>query len=889
MKKAIKIIAITLVVLLLALLAIPFIFKDKILAKVKSEINNNINAKVDFKNFDITIFSSFPNLTLKLEQLSVVGMNEFAGDTLAGIGSTEVTVDVMSVIKGSQIEIIAIGLKDARMQFLVLKDGKANWDIAKASTDTAAATGEPSQFKVGLKRYSITNGWMLYDDQSLGFNMLIAAFDLGGNGDFTQDLFTLKTQLDAQALSMSYENVKYISSAKTKMIAELEMDMVQSKYTFKQNEFLLNELAFGLDGFVLMPADDITMDLKFDVKQNDFKTFMSMIPGVYREGFNNVKSSGKLAFNGFVKGVYSEKTMPGFGVTLNVENGMFQYPDLPTAINNVQIDLNINNPDGVPDNTVINLKRLHAEMGAEPFDARVLVRTPVSDADIDATVKGRIDLANISKIVPLEAGTTMKGILNANVTAKGRLSTIEKREFEKFNASGSLLLSDFNYVSNEFKQGINILIGELIFNPKNITLNQLDMKTGKTDIKASGWLDNLLTYMFKENELLKGTLSIKSNVIDFNELMGTSTSNTSAADTTPMEVVEVPANMDFLITAEVGTVYYDDLTMENFKGNLAIRDQSLGINGLTFQMLDGNISMNGLYDSKNLKSPNFYFDLDVKQLDIKQSYDKFVAVQKMAPIAEHCKGKYSAVFDVKGNMDSKMEPDLNSFTGGGKLTTNDVVVENFKPMVKLSEVLKMDQFKKMDLKNLNLSFKFENGRINIDPFSMNVEGIKTTIQGSNGFDMTIDYNIDMLIPTEKMGSSATSTIAGFLAKANASAGTNLSMGKEVDINAKIKGTVTDPKIETGIKDIARGAVLNIKEQVKEQFDAKKKELEDKARSEADRLKKEAEAKGKAESERLKKEAEAKAKAEADKAKKEAEEKIKKEAEDKLKNLFGKPK
>lgn len=888
MKKTIKIILIVIAVVVVILIAVPFLFKDKILTKVKAEINNSINAKVDFKDYGLSIFQNFPNLTLSLGNLSVVGINEFEGDTLAGIGSLGFTLDIMSVISGSQIKIIDVDLKNANLQFLVLKDGKANWDIAKASADSTATTSEPSQFKIGLKRYAVTDSRIFYSDQSVGMDMLMENVNINGKGDFTQDIFNLETKLLADALTVNYAGVEYISKAKTDINAELIMDMVNSKYTFKENEIKLNELALGLDGFIAMPTDDINMDLKFNVKQNEFKAFMSMIPGLYREGFDKVQSAGKLSFNGFVKGTYNETTMPGFELTLNIANGMLKYPDLPTAINNVQVDLYVSNPDGVPDNTVINLKKLHAEMGAEPFDARLYVKTPVSDADIDASIKGRVDLANISKIVPLEQGTTMKGVLNANITARGKISSIENREYENFNASGSVLVNDLNYVSNDFKQGVFIQIGELIFNPKNITLNQLDLKSGKTDIKASGWLDNLLTYMFKENELLKGTLNIKSNVIDLNEFMGPE-ETTAASDSVPTEIFEVPANMDFLITADVGKVFYEDLILEAVNGNIAIRDQSMGINDLKFNMLEGSIAMDGLYETKNPKSPNFFMDLNLSQLDINQTYDKFIAVQKMAPIAKQCKGKYSASFDVKGNLDQKMEPVITTFTGGGKLSTSNVTVTNFNPLVKLAETIKMEQFKKMDLKNLNLSFSFSDGRVNIDPFDINVQGINTTIQGSNGFDQSIDYSMDLKIPTQMMGSSASGVVSGLFAKANSAAGTNLSMGKEVKLTAKLKGTIMDPKIETSLKDIAGGAVADVKEQLKNELDAKKKELEDKARSEADRMKQEAEDKARSEADRMKKEAEAKAKAESDRLKKEAENKLKKEAEDKLKNIFGKPK
>jgi hypothetical protein len=117
------------------------------------------------------------------------------------------------------------------------------------------------------------------------------------------------------------------------------------------------------------------MDLKFNAKQNEFKNFISLIPGVYSESFKDVQTSGLLAFNGFVKGVYNDTKMPGFGLTLKINNGKFKYPSLPVGVNDVQVDLSIINPDGVPDHTLINLQRLHAILGGDSFDAKMIVKT----------------------------------------------------------------------------------------------------------------------------------------------------------------------------------------------------------------------------------------------------------------------------------------------------------------------------------------------------------------------------------------------------------------------------------------------------------------------------------------------------------------------------------
>jgi hypothetical protein len=887
-KKILYVLLGLILLIIIAAVTVPILFKDKIVAKVKQEINNNINAKVDFTSFDISLIRHFPSLSFSLNDLSVVGIKEFEGDTLTYIKSLDIGVNFWSVISGSHISIRSILLDRPYINILVLENGKANYDIAKR-TEPSAGAAESSSFEMKLQHYEISNGEITYNDHSLGFSMLMNNLNHTGSGDFTQDLFTLSTQTNVDATDMVYGGVKYLSNAKTDIKADLEMDMKNSKYTFKQNEIKVNELVLGVDGWLAMPdTSNINMDLKWDAKKNEFRNFISMIPGVYSAQFKDLKSSGTLALNGFVKGTYNYKTMPGFGLTVLVQNGMFKYPDLPTAVNNVNVDLKIGNPDGVPDHTVINLSKLHAEMGADPFDARLIVKTPVSDADIDMMAKGKIDLGNINKMVPLEQGTTLSGVLTADMTAKGRMSAVEQKRYEDFNAAGSMKLTSMNYVSKDYKDGIKINTCELTFNPKNIGLNNLDMKAGATDLRASGTLDNLLGFYFKK-EMLKGFLNLNSNQIDLNPFMSsTATTSSSAPDTAKLTVMEIPDNIDFVMTAAIGKILYDNVTLQNVKGNITVKEKTLGMNDVKFEMLDGSVTMNGLYNTKDIKKPAFNYSLSLQNMDIKKTFTTFNSVQKMAPIAGKCSGKYSTDFSVTGILDQHMQPVMNSLSGGGKLKTMGVTVSNFEPLNKVADALKMEQFKKASLSDANLSFRFTNGRVYIDPFDQTVAGIKTKIEGSNGFDQTIDYKMGMQLPTKMLPGAATGVISGLIAQAN-SKGANMSMGETVNVNVKIGGTVANPKIETGLKEAAKGAVDDLKAKAQEEFDNKKKELENQAKAKADSVQKAAEAKIKSEADRAKKEAEAKAKAEADRLKKEAEAKAKKEANDKLKDMFKNPK
>ena len=237
---------------------------------------------------------------------------------------------------------------------------------------------------------------------------------------------------------------------------------------------------------------------------------------------------------------------------------------------------------------------------------------------------------------------------------------------------------------------------------------------------------------------------------------------------------------------------------------------------------------------------------------------------------------------MKSGMDDKMNMVMSTLNGGGKLTTSAIVVSGSNTFEKVGDVLKMDQLKKLTLPVVNLSFMFSNGRLYVQPFDIALAGIKTTVSGSNGFDQSLDYTMNMNIPRASFGSAANGVLNNFISQAN-SKGVNISAGDNIPVAVKIGGTCTNPKISTDLSSAGSKAVDNLKAAAAAEFEKKKAEAEARAREEVDKLKSDAEkkineekAKAQAETDRLKKEAEAKVKAAQDSAKKAAEKKAKDE-------------
>ncbi len=870
------------VLLLSALIVIPLLYKDRIAGMIKEEANKNLNAKLEFGDVSLSLIRSFPNLNLGVSALSITGKGDFDADTLIHANELSITLDLMSVIRGTTIEVRGISLDKALLNFIVLKDGRANWDITLP--DSTPSTGDPaaSPFKAALNSFRISDSRISYHDHEMGMKLQLAGLNTEGNGDFTEKIFTLSTSSQIAESNLWYGGVHYLNRVKTILRADLNMDMERMRFTFLDNELQLNTLQLGMNGWVEMPEDAIKMDLAFALKKADFSALMSLVPGLYTEQFADAKASGKIALDISLKGVYDSLSMPGFKLGLMVERGQFRYPSLPTGINNVNINLLVENPDGVPDHTRIDLKKFHVELGAEPFDARLLVRTPVSDAALDGEIRGAVNLDNIRSLVPLEQGTSISGRINSNLQFKGKVSALNNKQYDSFAASGALELNQIKYKTAADPIPTEIAVCKMSFNPQRVSLDAFSFRKGVNNLTATGHLDNLIQHLINDTTL-SGQLSITSPQIDLDALGMTSTdSSTSETDTSAMSLIEVPDWIDFTINARIGLLKMGDIKASALQGSLEVADQTIRLRDMDCDLIGGHVRINGSYATKTPRKANVDFSLDVRDADITETVNTFPTAGKMAAIMKQASGRYSATMTYMSDLDEHMSPDLNSMSGYGKLSTKGVTIRNFKPLVKVAEATKLEQFKALPVSDVNISFSFKDGKISTEPFKVSLGGIPCTVFGSSSFDQRIDYTVLMELPSSGLPGGTNQAITSLLSKANAS-GANLSLGKSIPLQVGIGGTVSDPVIKTDLKNLASAATSKLKDDAKALIEQQKKALEEQAKAEADKLKKEAEDRAKREADKLKKDAEEKARQEKERLKKEAE----KQAKDALNGLFKK--
>lgn len=827
-RRILKWTGITFLLLIIALILIPIFFKDQLKELALREVNKMLLADVAIKDFDLTFISTFPRMTASFDEVSVTGRNEFKGVKLADIKQVNAHVDFWSVVGGDKIEIKAVSLEEPKFDVRVLNNGKANYDIVKPdSLKTPEEKEEPSSFELKLQEYAINNAQIRYDDQSSDMLAVLKNMTHTGTGDLTADVIDFETNTSMDEMTFEMEGVPYLNKVKTNLVANLLMEFKDksSKFTLKENTLELNALKLSIDGFYEMLEKNANMDLKLDASKATFKDFLSLVPAFYQSGYESMVTKGNLALHAKVKGTMDDKNLPGWDAGVNVDNASIKYPALAESIKNIVVKAGSKFPGGSNlDKMTIDVPQFHADFAGNQLDANLKMRNVQTDPMIDSKVLAKVNLATLGKVIPLSKGESYTGKLDADVKLKGQMSTIDKGNYEAFDAAGTLKLMDMVYKSADLPDPVDIKSMLFRFSPSNLTLEELNAKMGRSDFRMNGKVDNYIAYLLR-GELLKGVFNLNSNNIDLDQLAGTnSTSVTPPAGSDPApatasdaEALLIPENVDFTLNTNINNLRYNNIDIKNVNGGVGIKEEIASLNNLTMSTMGGTVGLKGKYDSRDHRKPKIDFGYDLKELDISQLVKNFVTIEKLAPIAKFAQGKISSKFSMNSFLQPSFEPIYSTLTGAGDLFTNSVTISGFEPLKRLSNELKIEKLATQTLKNVSTKFKFADGKVSLTPFTVKLGNIATDVSGTSSLEQDIDYKLAMNIPKEEIPASMLKLVENGLQKVNGI--TPKIQVKElpafIPVNVKIFGKMKDPKVTTDLKEQILKLTGNLKETVKD--------------------------------------------------------------------------
>ena len=834
-------------VVLGAMIIIPSVYKDEIIDAALKVAGENLDAHIEVEpeNIDFSLFSSFPHFTLS----AIDGVGDFEGVRLVEAREIYAVVDVMSVFSGTP-RIVSVGLDTPKINVIVNKKGKANYDIAKTPSveapveedDSTATSGE---LNIDLSKYAISDGYVSYVDSTSMMALKVAGLNHSGSGAMRSERFMLATRTSIDTLSFEMEGTRYVKDAHIKGSITLDMDMGAMVFTIdtggEDYNLHVNDIPLLCEGSIAMKDNGMMdVDVHIGSGKTSFASLLAMVPPTYASYLDGVKTSGTFEMDGTIKGLYNSNSFPAIDIRLSANDGEIKYPSLPKSISDIFIDIAVKSPQSSSlDAMVVDMSRCDMSVAGAPIKASAYLATLMSDPYVKASLDAALDIATLKDVLPISKEDALQGRVNANVKIEGNISSLEKGRYDLFHADGSINIDGLLLSVKEMGAAVEIPKAQLVFAPAALELRSFDVKMGESDLSMVGDLRNYLGYILKD-QTMKGSLKITSSYIDVASLMPKSEEVVDPADidnagkeqVEQVESISVPARIDFDTRVDIKEVVYDDIKLNNISGNLGIKDERAYLKGIRTDVAKGSASLQGTYDTSGDGDAQIDMVFDIKNVDIPSMVAMFESIKTLAPIAEDLTGSVSGHIELETPINGNMEPVYTAMNSRGTLSTSELRLMENKMLKFVGKALGVKALEKdSKIKDLNMSYTITDGRLTIAPTTFDVAGIKAELSGDMTMgDFQMNMVTDMVIPRDMLSDEVNKTIDNAV-NALSSVGVKTSMEENIKIAGVVTGPATSPKysvaygeerhtsitdyVASEVKKATSKAVEKTKESVKE--------------------------------------------------------------------------
>ena len=234
---------------------------------------------------------------------------------------------------------------------------------------------------------------------------------------------------------------------------------------------------------------------------------------------DSLELAGDLKAKLQTKGKYApaKKLFPATVADLQLTNGHVQTKYYPHPMEDIQVSARITNTSGKMKDLGVALTPVSFKFEGQPFTLRADLQN-FDDLKYKVLSKGLLDIGKIYQVFAVK-GYQVKGLVEADLSLKGRQSDAVAGRYDQLFNSGTLRVKDLQVSSELFPQPFFIKTGLFRFEQDKMWFDEFKASYGKTDVTLNGWLTNVIGYMTEKNSPLHGNFELKSDYLLADEFM----------------------------------------------------------------------------------------------------------------------------------------------------------------------------------------------------------------------------------------------------------------------------------------------------------------------------------------------------------------------------------
>lgn len=719
-----------LTLLIIAAIALVFIYEKDVKAIIIKELNKNLKAEVVINpsNIDITIIKSFPDCSLQFKDvLMFEASNTKTRDTLLFAKQLNLFFSV-SDLWNKKYDIKKITLNSFYTNLKTFKNGKPNYVFW--NQEPSANSSKNDSLSFNLQDIKLINGNVLYTDYKTKFksNITISALSFSGNFKDKDYTLTSKGQLVINKISSYKKNIFQNKNCNI----NVALKVTNTNYKINSASITLNKMQFNVAGDFKYEDSLQNLDLNYIAKNLDIESVLSLLPEAYKQKTNDYESTGNFYASGNIKYKNFEfSTNSAFGIV----DAKITYKAKSITVKAVNLEGVLNYS---PLNSELELKNISATLNNDILNGNLNINN-FNQPFIKANLIANVDLANVYAFWPMDTLTKLNGKLNLYASIKGQLNDLKTKTFSN-NVQLNLNASIKN-LQAQFKGDNKIFAIEscsLMAVDREIIVQDLKLTRGSSDVLLNGKMPAMFNYLLDATQ----PLTINGSLVSTNFNLDDFLASTNSAQTTTTTLI--PAGINFKLDANISNFKFNKFEAQKIAGTIEIKNQKAIISDMHFNTMEGEANVDAFADNSNNKL-EVVLQANLKNINVNQLFTSVNNFGQTTLQDKNIKGFLTSTIDFSCNWNTKLEPDYKSLQATSDMTIERGELVDFKPLFSLSKFVNLQDLRRIKFSTLKSTIEIKNSVIIMPKTELNNSALNISFWGTHSFNDEIDYHIQLLI------------------------------------------------------------------------------------------------------------------------------------------------
>ncbi|MFC1489993.1 AsmA-like C-terminal region-containing protein [Candidatus Latescibacterota bacterium] len=719
---------------LIIILAAVFFPAEKIKSLIEAKASEAIEKPVSIDDIGIS-FAGIPALKISDIAIGTPGGYE---DLYVTVKSLRVKVNIMKLLK-KEVEIVSVEMDNPKINMNIsdAQNIPASEDNSENSKAVAPMELPMLPVPVTLQTLIIRNGRIEIVNKSDGTVLTIDEISQKLSLDISKDLKSVISTgvLTADDISISLsEPLPTINDLNLRLEYEFSGDLTTGNISISKGNITVNKLPFDFSAVL----NNWTQG-NFEFKSGNLRAIdlIALVPSSILPEIEKISTGGDIqcVINGSVD---MSQLIPViiYNGRFDVSEMSLSYDDRPENIENINASITFNEND-------LNIGNFSFGAGNSVFSLSGMIKSYMETPSVSVKMDGQINIGDITGSLPLLEEYDPRGSIEMNVAVQG-----SPEDPPSMSADGMVSLKAVEFKLPETMNNPATLNGQISISPESLTIENISMISGKTDLNFNGVLSGYMNIAFPENGAnasFKGLL--KSQIIDIDDLLVKSEEEDISEQSEPLDIekmlasLPVPPNLSIETGFDLGKITAGKLSADSANGIILFEDGILNLSDLEASAYNGSLGGKTRVNVSDIENVTYDGSFTLNGLD------SGAFISGLFDLGDVFEGDLSSSLNFSGaGLDSLSI--VKNLKCDGKMRFENGQIKDWEFTNKLGTFLKFLDLGTVEFDTIVNTYSVEDGKFFTPDMSLNTQHGNIRVDGNIGFDTSIDYMVTMFLNKE---------------------------------------------------------------------------------------------------------------------------------------------